>query len=66
VIPFDAVHLFVSSPPFFPVDPETADDVLVIDYFIVGDSFSFGEQPGKQKPLDAVRYRLFHSLLCLH
>jgi hypothetical protein len=56
----------VSSPPFFPVDPETADDALVIDYFTVGDSFSFAEQPGKQNPLDAFRYRLFHSLFCLH
>jgi hypothetical protein len=41
----------VSSPPFFPVDPETADDALVNDYFTVGDSFSFAGQPGKQPPL---------------
>ena len=52
MIAFLAVYLFVSSPPFFPVDPETADDALEIDYFTVGDSFSFAEQPGKQNPLD--------------
>ena len=50
MITFVTVYLFVSSPPFFPVDPETADDALVIDYFTVGDSFLIAEQPGKQPP----------------
>jgi hypothetical protein len=55
----------VSSPPFFPVDPETADDALVIDYFTVGDSFSFAEQPGKQTPLSMPISPIL-SPSCLH
>ena len=43
--------IYCFFPLFSPVDSETAADATVIDY-IVEDSFSSAEQPGKQNPLD--------------
>jgi hypothetical protein len=51
VIAFATVYLFVSSPPFFPVDPETAVDALVVDYFTIEDPALAVKQTGKPPPL---------------
>jgi hypothetical protein len=56
----------VSSPPFFPVDTEIADDALTIDYFTVGDSFSSAEQTGKHPHFEHsdIAYSLL-SIACI-
>jgi hypothetical protein len=42
----------VSSPPFFPLDLETDDDALVIDYFTVEDLALAIKQTGKHPHFD--------------
>ena len=61
MITFVVVYLFVSSPPFFPVDPETASDAQVIDYFTVEDLALAVEQTGKHPLFE--HSDIAHSLL---
>src|SRR3990170_3544846 len=53
--------LFISSPPFYSVDHETADDALVVDYFTIKDPAFAVEQTGKHPHFE--HSDIAHSLL---